>query len=73
MTSGALSSGSLATRHFKLEVLGLLARPIFDYFGFADNAGVGGDKRVYEDLSYFPFANPRSAQWRATELWVEEA
>ena len=29
---------------------------------------------VYEDLCCCPFANhPRSAQWRATELWVEEA
>ena len=42
-------------------------------FRFADNSGVGGDKRVYEDLCYCPFANPRSAQWRATELWVGEA
>ncbi len=46
MTSAALRSGSLATRHFKLGVLGLLARPILDHFQIADNSGVGGDKGV---------------------------
>src|SRR5262244_3343807 len=35
-----------------------------------DNSGVDGDKRVYEDLCCCPFANSRSAQWRATELWL---
>src|SRR5882762_5391579 len=34
---------------------------------------INASKRVYEDLCYCPFANPRSAQWRATELWVGEA
>ena len=50
-----------------------IEQPTLDYLTRSVRRRAATSKCVYETYSIVPFANPRSAQWRATELRVGEA